>query len=58
MTFPPGVTLVDFPIPIMDDNIPENTERFILSLSSNDDVILGPDSAVDILDNDGEANVL
>ena len=54
MTFPAGVTLVDFPIPIVNDILIEGMERFDLSLSSSDDVVLGPDSAVEILDDEGE----
>ena len=54
MTFPAGVTLVNFPIPIVNDTLTEITERFVLTLSSSDDVILGPDSAVEILNDEGE----
>ena len=45
---------MNFPIPIVDDNITESMERFNLALSSLDDVVLGPDSILEILDNDGE----
>ena len=54
MTFSAGVTLVDFPIPIVNDTLIEGMERFDLALNSSDDVVLGPDSAVEILDDGSE----
>ena len=55
MTFPVGTTLVDVPIPIVNDELHEDPEYFNLSLSTLDvNVQLGPDSAVEIVDNDCE----
>ena len=52
MTFLPGDTMQNFPIPIIDDAIFENPEQLIISLSSTDpSAVLGPDSTV--LINDG-----
>ena len=53
VTFPLNITYMDVPISIVNDDIHEDTERFNLSLSTNDpNVSLGPDSAVEITDND------
>ena len=56
MTFPVGVTLRPAPIAIVDDELhEEDVESFSLSLSTSDpNVGLGPDSAVEINDNDGK----
>ena len=53
--FSGGATLVSFPIPIINDSIPEATEQFTVSMSTTDPLaILGPDSAVQINDDDRE----
>ena len=54
VTFPDdGTTLVHIPIPIVNDELHEDIEFFNLSLSTLDgSVQLGPDSEVEIVDND------
>ena len=53
MTFTPGDTLQNFPIPIVDDVIIENPERFDISLNSTDpSAAFGPGGTVLILDDD------
>lgn len=55
VTFPVGTTLIPVPIPIVDDDLHEGLESFSLSLFTSDPNIgLGPDSAVEINDNDGK----
>lgn len=55
MTFPVRTTLMNFPIPIINDTVYEGIEHFRLSLSTeSSSVELGPNSTVEILDNDSE----
>ena len=61
MTFdiPAGVTLVPFPIPIVDDSTAEPVEQFTISLSTMDPFAeLGPDSTVQINDDDRECGIV
>ena len=56
LTFEPGVTTIQVPISITEDNVNENRERFFAdlaleSVAGNDDVIVVPSfAAVDIVD--------
>ena len=53
VTFHVGTTLVPVPIAIVDDDIHEDPEYFVLTLSTSDlDVQLGPHCLVEINDND------
>ena len=55
VTFPVGTTLVPVPISIVNDELHEDQERFSLSLSTSDpSVELGPNSTVEINDDDGK----
>ena len=61
LNFPAGETRADFNVTILDDNVIENMESFLLLLSipnnlTSKGVQVGPNSAatVTIMDNDGE----
>ena len=43
LLFPPGATLAAITIPILDDELPETTESFLVSLS-----LPGPDGTVEL----------
>ena len=54
LLFPPGATLAAISVPIIDDDLPERTESFTVSLLPAQDVVLTTDRAtITINDNDG-----